>query len=88
MTMDPSASNLWDGGERSDAAASFSDLLNFASRAQTLISQLLLLSSRIPNQFRDSRFDPVLFDLRKLTAAQIGGSLSAKSKKIRNRTYV
>ncbi|KAK9120250.1 hypothetical protein Scep_018343 [Stephania cephalantha] len=44
--------------------SSEAELLKFAGRIQTLISELLLLSSRIPPQFRDPRFDPVLFDLR------------------------
>ncbi|KAK9117727.1 hypothetical protein Sjap_016674 [Stephania japonica] len=48
----------------SSEASSFPELLNFAGRIQTLISELLLLSSRIPPQFRDPRFDSVLFDLR------------------------
>ncbi|OVA09696.1 WASH complex [Macleaya cordata] len=42
----------------------FPELLNFACRAQTLISELLILSARIPPEFVDPRYDPVLFDLR------------------------
>lgn len=44
----------------------FPELLDFCSRAQTLIAELLLLSDRLPAQFRDRKFEPVLFDLRYL----------------------
>ncbi|XP_019052324.1 PREDICTED: WASH complex subunit strumpellin homolog isoform X3 [Nelumbo nucifera] len=50
--------------KQGDSGVSFPELLNFASRAQSLISEVLLLSGRIPNEFRDRRYDPVLFDLR------------------------
>ncbi|XP_072981768.1 uncharacterized protein [Typha angustifolia] len=46
-----------------DPAASFPELLHFCARAQTLIGELLLLSDRIPSEFLDRRFEPVLFDL-------------------------
>ncbi|WOL12606.1 WASH complex subunit strumpellin [Canna indica] len=52
-----------DGGDDA-GAASFPELLQFCSRAQTLISELLLLADHIPSEFLDRRFDPVLFDLR------------------------
>ncbi|XP_043695329.1 WASH complex subunit 5-like isoform X4 [Telopea speciosissima] len=50
--------------QKSDQELLFPELLNFASRAQALISELLLLSGRIPPEFRGGRYDPVLFDLR------------------------
>ncbi|XXG49669.1 hypothetical protein AAC387_Pa02g3782 [Persea americana] len=59
--MDFSEDDPW---KKDDPDPDASDLLNFCSRAQTLISQLLLLSNRIPPEFRDRRYDPVLFDLR------------------------
>ncbi|XP_077250204.1 uncharacterized protein LOC143889756 isoform X2 [Tasmannia lanceolata] len=53
-----------DESKTDDSDSSFSHLLTFASKAQTLISELLLLSSRIPPEFRDPHYDQVLFDLR------------------------
>ncbi|XP_042482283.1 WASH complex subunit 5-like isoform X2 [Macadamia integrifolia] len=50
--------------QKADQESLFPELLNFASRTQALISELLLLSGRIPLEFRDHRYDPVLFDLR------------------------
>ncbi|KAJ4971389.1 hypothetical protein NE237_004488 [Protea cynaroides] len=49
--------------QKADQESSFPELLNFASRVQALISELLLLSGQIPHEFRDRRYDPVLFDL-------------------------
>ncbi|XP_078154824.1 uncharacterized protein LOC144550941 isoform X3 [Carex rostrata] len=42
----------------------FPELLQFCARAEALIAELLLLADRVPSQFLDPRFDPVLFDLR------------------------
>lgn len=42
----------------------FPELLGFCARAEALIAELLLLSDRVPPQFADRRFDPVLFDFR------------------------
>ncbi|KAI3869770.1 hypothetical protein MKW98_030951 [Papaver atlanticum] len=56
------SSNLKRCGE--EETTSFPELLNFTCRIETLISQLLLLSSRIPPHFLDARYDPILFDLR------------------------
>lgn len=53
-----------DSSGDADGDAPFPELLDFCSRAQTLIAELLLLSDRLPSQFRDPRFDSVLFDLR------------------------
>ncbi|XP_020111564.1 WASH complex subunit strumpellin homolog isoform X3 [Ananas comosus] len=50
--------------EDDDPVVSFPELLRFCGRAQTLITELLLLADRVPSEFRDRRFDPVLFDLR------------------------
>ncbi|KAJ6807389.1 putative WASH complex subunit strumpellin-like protein isoform X1 [Iris pallida] len=63
--MDPSTNGSGSGSEPASESP-FPELLGFCSRAQTLISELLLLSDRIPPEFRDRRFDPVLFDLRYL----------------------
>ncbi|KAI3918662.1 hypothetical protein MKX01_041982 [Papaver californicum] len=65
--MDDSASTSSDlkrCGE--EETTSFPELVNFTCRIETLISQLLLLSSRIPPHFLDPRYDPILFDLRYL----------------------
>ncbi|KAJ3697216.1 hypothetical protein LUZ61_000921 [Rhynchospora tenuis] len=54
-----------DSGNSGDGlAGEFEELLQFCARAETLIAELLLLSDRVPSQFLDPRFDPVLFDLR------------------------
>ncbi|XP_074579447.1 uncharacterized protein LOC141835939 isoform X2 [Curcuma longa] len=53
-----------DGDDGDGDSTLHPDLLQFCSRAQTLISELFLLSDRIPSEFLDRRFDPVLFDLR------------------------
>ncbi|RWW51442.1 hypothetical protein BHE74_00042253 [Ensete ventricosum] len=45
-------------------AASLQDLLQFCSRAETLISELLCLSDRVPPEFLNRHFESVLFDLR------------------------
>ncbi|CAD5171322.1 unnamed protein product [Musa acuminata subsp. malaccensis] len=45
-------------------AASLPDLLQFCSRAETLISELLCLSDRVPPEFLNRHFESVLFDLR------------------------
>ncbi|KAL4192213.1 hypothetical protein AMTRI_Chr06g171230 [Amborella trichopoda] len=55
-----------DALKKGDSDGSISELLNFTCCAQTLISELLLLSGRVPHEFGDSRFDSVLFDLRYL----------------------
>ncbi|XP_068645975.1 uncharacterized protein [Aristolochia californica] len=54
---------------RDSSVISFSRLLDFVSRAQTLISELLLLSGRVPSEFRDRRYDAVLFELRYFDSA-------------------
>ncbi|KAG6516242.1 hypothetical protein ZIOFF_026695 [Zingiber officinale] len=66
-SSDSSQPNRGDGdGDGDGSSPLHPELLQFCSRAQTLISELFLLSDRIPSEFLDRRFDPVLFDLRYL----------------------